>query len=191
MSSEQVAGVLRQCSQQVRLVVARSIREPSTTDPTTNTPPTLSQRPSLTSDTIHNHGVSTTNLSLSMIADNETVLNNAQNKILLRTERLLENNHNLEKILENLREKVRPTFVPLLRKRMSPRERLLIWKTHDGCVRGIFLTFHDRVFFSPCRHRSLLVFYIHPSDPLGTFFSSPFIILVGFSAQESLQRTKL
>ena len=146
MSSEQVAGILRQSSQQVRLVVARSIREPSTTEPTTNTPPSPSQHPSLTSETISNHDVSTTHLSLSTIADNETVLTNAQNKILLRTERLLENNHNLEKILENLREKVRPTFPRLLRNRMSPRERLIMWKTHDGRVRGIFLTFHDRVF---------------------------------------------
>ena len=29
MSSEQVAGILRQCSHQVRLVVARSVREPT------------------------------------------------------------------------------------------------------------------------------------------------------------------
>jgi hypothetical protein len=41
-----------------------------------------------------------------MIVDNDGIINSSQNKILLRTERLLESNHNFEKILENLREQV-------------------------------------------------------------------------------------
>jgi hypothetical protein len=49
-----------------------------------------------------------------MVIDNDGIINNSQNKILLRTERLLENNHNLEKILDNLLEQVcfvlRPFF---------------------------------------------------------------------------------
>jgi hypothetical protein len=109
MSSEQVAGILRQCSQQVRLVVARSVREPSAAS-TTETPPLMSQRTSLTSETLirtaNNIGLSSTTPSLSMIVDNDGIINSSQNKILLRTERLLESNHNFEKILENLREQV-------------------------------------------------------------------------------------
>jgi hypothetical protein len=50
-----------------------------------------------------------------MVIDNDGIINNSQNKILLRTERLLENNHNLEKILDNLLEQVcfvlRPFFL--------------------------------------------------------------------------------
>jgi hypothetical protein len=33
-----------------------------------------------------------------------------------------------------------------------------------------------------------LFFFIYPSDPLGTFFFLPFIILVDFSTQEALQQ---
>jgi hypothetical protein len=114
MSSEQVAGILRQSSQQVRLVVARSIREPTATDTTINTPPLMSQRTSLTSETLirttNNGGSSSTTPSLSLINDNDGILNSSQNKILIRTERLLESSHNFEKILENLREQVRFLF---------------------------------------------------------------------------------
>jgi hypothetical protein len=113
MSSEQVAGILRQSSQQVRLVIARSVREPtatSTTDTAMNTPPLMSQRTSLTSETLakaaDNIALSSTTPSLSMIIDNDGIISSSQNKILLRTERLLESNHNFEKILENLREQV-------------------------------------------------------------------------------------
>jgi hypothetical protein len=97
MSSEQVAGILRQSSEQVRLVVARSVREP-----TTNSSPSVSQRPSITSE----NQFRSRHPSSSMIIDNDGIINNSQNKILLRTERLLENNHNLEKILDNLLEQV-------------------------------------------------------------------------------------
>jgi hypothetical protein len=114
MSSEQVAGILRQSSQQVRLVVARSIREPTSADTTMNTPPLMSQRTSLTSETLirttNNGGSSSTRPSLSLINDNDGILNSSQNKILIRTERLLESSHNFEKILENLREQVRFLF---------------------------------------------------------------------------------
>lgn len=114
MSSEQVAGILRQCPQQVRLVVARSVREPTTTSTTTdtaaNTPPIMSQRTSLTSETLikttETIDQSSTRPSLTILADNDGIINSSQNKILLRTERLLESNHSFEKILENLREKV-------------------------------------------------------------------------------------
>jgi hypothetical protein len=99
MSSEQVAGILRQCSEQVRLVVARSVREPTTG---TNSSPSDSQRHSITSETRFR----SRNPSSSMLIDNDGIINNSQNKILLRTERLLENNHNLEKILDNLLEQV-------------------------------------------------------------------------------------
>ncbi|CAF2616841.1 unnamed protein product [Rotaria sp. Silwood2] len=95
MNSEQVAGILRQCSEQVRLVVARNIREPTTT---INTTPSLSQNPSLISENF----IRTRDSSSSMITDNDGIINNSQNKILLRTERLLESTHNLEKILNNL-----------------------------------------------------------------------------------------
>ena len=101
MSSEQVAGVLRQCSQQVRLVVARSVREPMATATTSS--PLASQRPSLTSENL----VRTTHSPASMINDHDGIINNSQTKILLRTERLLESNHNLEKILDHLLEQVR------------------------------------------------------------------------------------
>ena len=103
MSSEQVASILRQCSQQVRLVVARSVREPSAT--ASDTPPFMSQRPSVTSETsssITNNGV----LSSLTSVEHDGTINSSQKKLLLRTERLLESNHNLEKILENLREQV-------------------------------------------------------------------------------------
>jgi hypothetical protein len=110
MSSEQVAGILRQCSQQVRLVVARSVREPTKTDPTMNTPPLMSQRTSLTSETViklsDSIGTSSATPSLSILSDNDGIINSSQNKMLLRTERLLESSHNFEKILENLREQV-------------------------------------------------------------------------------------
>jgi len=99
MSSEQVAGILRQCSEQVRVVVARSVREPTTA---TTDSPSVSQRPSLTSENLFR----TRHPSSSMISDNDGIINNSQNKILLRTERLLENNHNIEKILDNLLEQV-------------------------------------------------------------------------------------
>ena len=110
MSSEQVASILRQSSQQVRLVVARSVREPTSTETAMNTPPLMSQRASLTSETLNR----TTNLSdslstrpsLGTISDNDGILNSSPNKVLLRTERLLENNYNFEKLLENLREQV-------------------------------------------------------------------------------------
>ncbi|CAF0974575.1 unnamed protein product [Adineta steineri] len=97
MSSEQVAGILRQCPEQVRLVVARSVREPTTA---TNSTPSTSQRPSLTSENL----IQSRNPSSPMILDNDGIINNSQNKIILRTERLLESNHNLEKILDNLLE---------------------------------------------------------------------------------------
>lgn len=99
MSSEQVAGILRQCSEEVRLVVARSVREPTTA---TNNSPSMSQRPSIASENL----IRTRNPSSSIINDNDGIINNSQKKILLRTERLLENNHNLEKILDNLLEQV-------------------------------------------------------------------------------------
>ncbi|CAF4504515.1 unnamed protein product, partial [Rotaria socialis] len=101
MSSEQVAGILRQSSQQVRLVVARSVREPpaasttslssslsSSTTTTTkittaadikmNSSALMTQRPSSTSDTligtINNNAKSTTT-PLSMISDNDGIIN--------------------------------------------------------------------------------------------------------------------
>lgn len=97
MSSEQVAGILRQCSQQVRLVVARSVREPTTATTAGNShnhSPTSSQHSSFTYET-------------PLRMENEGLINNSQKKILLRTERLLESNHNLEKILDHLLEQVR------------------------------------------------------------------------------------
>jgi hypothetical protein len=115
MSSEQVAGILRQCPQQVRLVVARSVREPTTTDTTTSIPSVMSQRTSLTSETLfkttNNIDPSSATLSSPMPDDNDGIINSSQNKILLRTERLLENNHNFEKLLENLREQVHFYFL--------------------------------------------------------------------------------
>jgi hypothetical protein len=101
MSSEQVAGILRQCSEQVRLVVARSIREPTTT--ATNNSPSATQSPSLVTE---NFVYSRNPSSSSTIADNDGIINNSQKKIHLRTERLLDSNHNLEKILDNLLEQV-------------------------------------------------------------------------------------
>src|SRR5215475_11527914 len=94
MSSEQVAGILRQCSEQVRLVVARSVREP-----TTNSSSTITQGPSLTSENSKNPSSST-------IIDNDGIINKSQKKIFLRTERLLDNTHNLEKMLDNFLEQV-------------------------------------------------------------------------------------
>jgi len=99
MSSEQVAGILRQCSEQVRLVVARSVREPTSA---TNDSPSMSARPSFVSE----NSIRTRNPSSSIISDNDGIINSSQKKILIRTERLLENNHNLEKILDNLLEQV-------------------------------------------------------------------------------------
>ena len=104
MSSEQVAGILRQCSEQVRLVVARSVREPTTAS---NNSPSASQRPSVTSENFNR----TRNPSSPMIIDNDGIINNSQNRIFLRTERLLESNHNLEKILDNLLAQVRFFFL--------------------------------------------------------------------------------
>jgi hypothetical protein len=99
MSSEQVAGILRQCSEQVRLVVARSVREPTSA---TNDSPSMSERHSFISE----NSIRIRNPSSSIISDNDGIINNSQKKILIRTERLLENNHNLEKILDNLLEQV-------------------------------------------------------------------------------------
>jgi hypothetical protein len=100
MSSDQVASILRQSSSQVRLVTARSVREATATN---HHSPSLSQRPSLTSENF----VRTRNSSSSTVIDNDGIISNSQNKIFLKTERLLENNHNLEKILDNLLEQVR------------------------------------------------------------------------------------
>jgi len=101
MSAEQVAGILRQCSQEVRLVVARSVREgpPTTTSGTSNSP-SLSKRSSLTSENLSR----TRHPSSSMMVETDGMINNLQKKIFLRTERLLESNHNLEKILDHLLE---------------------------------------------------------------------------------------
>ncbi|CAF2877629.1 unnamed protein product [Rotaria sp. Silwood2] len=118
MSSEQVAGILRQCSQQVRLVVARSVREPTASSTTTmtttttdigmNKPSLMPQRPLSISEnlirTTDNNTLATTTPSQPMATDNDGIINSSQNRILLRTERLLESNHSFEKILENLRE---------------------------------------------------------------------------------------
>lgn len=103
MSAEQVAGILRQCSQEVRLVVARSVREgpPTTTSGTSNSP-SLSKRSSLTSENLSR----TRHPSSSMMVETDGMINNLQKKIFLRTERLLESNHNLEKILDHLLEQV-------------------------------------------------------------------------------------
>jgi hypothetical protein len=49
-----------------------------------------------------------------MATDNDGIINSSQNKMLLRTERLLESNHNFEKILENLREQVHNFFSSFL-----------------------------------------------------------------------------
>lgn len=118
MSSEQVAGILRQCSQQVRIVVARSVREPTSTtstkisDITNSTSVLMSERISLTENTINKEistnadVLSSANCYPAAITDQDGIINASKNKILLRTELLLENNHNLEKILENLQEQV-------------------------------------------------------------------------------------
>ena len=100
MSSEQVAGILRHCSEQVRLVVARSVHEPTTI---LNTSSSLSQHSPLTSEDF----MGIRSPSSAVTIDDDGIINNSQNKILLRTERLLESNHNLGKILNNLMEKVR------------------------------------------------------------------------------------
>lgn len=104
MSSEQVAGILRQSSEQVRLVIARSVREPSNVNNLDS--PSIAQCPSFTPENI----VHSTNPSSSSNVENEGIINNSQKKIFLRTERLLENNHNLEKILDNLLEQVSKPF---------------------------------------------------------------------------------
>ena len=98
ISSEQVAGILRQCSQEVRLVIARSVREPTAS----NSSPSLSQRSSLTSENL----VRPKPPLSTALMDNDGLINNSQKKIFLRTERLLESNHNLEKILDHLLEQV-------------------------------------------------------------------------------------
>ena len=128
MSSEQVAGILRQSSQQVRLVVARSVREPTTTTTTTgvNNSPSMSQRPSLATENL----IQTRNSSI----DNDGIINNSQNKILLRTERLLESNHNLEKILDNLLEQVRFSIIDII------REKQLIIYNMKAFACNVFLT---------------------------------------------------
>ena len=100
MSSEQVAGILRQCSEQVRRVVARSVREPTTA---TNSTPSMSQRPSISSESIPH----LRHPSSSTVLNDDGLIANSQRKLLLRTERLLETNLNLEKILDNLLEQVR------------------------------------------------------------------------------------
>ena len=103
MSSEQVAGILRQSSEQVRLVIARSIREPTNVTTAIMDSPSISQCPLLTPENIiHSRNPSSSSANL----DNDGIINNSQKKIFLRTERLLENNHNLEKILDNLLEQV-------------------------------------------------------------------------------------
>ena len=101
MSAEQVAGILRQCSQEVRLVVARSVREAPTVTGSSNSP-SLSKRSSLTSENLPR----TRHPSSSMLMETDGMINNLQKKIFLRTERLLESNHNLEKILDHLLEQV-------------------------------------------------------------------------------------
>ena len=107
MSSEQVAGILRQCSQQIRLVVARSVREPTTiNDSTIHSPPSMSHRPSINSDTTMKSNTSNHRNSLTNAMEHERLINENSQKILVRTERLLENNHNLERILENLYDQV-------------------------------------------------------------------------------------
>ena len=55
---------------------------------------------------------------------NDGIINSSQNQILLRTERLLENNHNFEKILENLREQVsRNNFLAFFFPRTQQEEK--------------------------------------------------------------------
>ena len=100
-----MAGILRQCSQEVRLVVARSVREgpPTTTTSGTSNSPSLSKRSSLTSENLSR----TRHPSSSMMVETDGMINNLPKKIFLRTERLLESNHNLEKILDHLLEQVR------------------------------------------------------------------------------------
>ena len=119
MSAEQVAGILRQCSQQVRLVVARSVREPNATTTTTadsslHTPASISQYLSMPLEnagkTTNNNSTSLTTPSSSTTTENDGIITSSENKILLRTERLLGNNQNFEKILENLREQVNFPF---------------------------------------------------------------------------------
>jgi hypothetical protein len=151
MSSEQVAGILRQCPQQVRLVVARSVREPTTTD----TPPSMSQRTSITSEAqikaTNNIVPSSTTPSLSMLTDNDGIINSSQNKILLRTERLLESNHNFEKLLENLREQVHFYFsIDIINQEEKKRERLIIFKTENRCecVTSFSLPSNTYIYFS-------------------------------------------
>jgi hypothetical protein len=173
MSSEQVAGILRQCSQQVRLVVARSVREPTTgsttTDTTMNTPPLMSQRTSLTSEnlikTTNNIDLASTRPSLSTLADNESIKNSSQNKILLRTERLLESNHNFEKLLENLREQVRPYYYFLLTLSNRKKENRTInyLKKENRCVRVTSFSRPSNTYiYFFFTSTSFLFLFIHP-----------------------------
>lgn len=119
MSSEQVAGILRQSSEQVRLVIARSVREPTniTTTTTLLDSPSISQCPSFTPENL----IQSRNPSSSSVGiiDHDGIINNSQKKIFLRTERLLENNHNLEKILDNLLEQVCESIFIFSRKKKA------------------------------------------------------------------------
>ncbi|CAF1260443.1 unnamed protein product, partial [Didymodactylos carnosus] len=104
MSSEQVAGILRcqTTSQQVRLVIARPVRDHSTSPTTTNIntiensydPPVL----------IQNDEINIINDSSITPTANNNNRYITKDKILLRTKNLLEGNLSFEKILENLRE---------------------------------------------------------------------------------------
>ena len=111
MNSEQVAGILRQCPRQIRLVIARTVREPAET--TTNRSLLRSKDMSMASESFirttddNNHNSSTAMPSSLMMSDNDTAIKGSPNQILLRTEHLLENNQNIDKILGNLHEQVR------------------------------------------------------------------------------------
>jgi hypothetical protein len=188
MSSEQVAGILRQCPQQVRLVVARGVREPTSTD----TPPPSATLPnaSATSEilgkaTNNNANLPSTRPSLAMLNDNDGIIGGSQNKILLRTERLLESNHNFEKILENLREQVHrkknftifPFFLidMLQQEEKGKRKRLIISEKEYkyACVTSFSLSSNTYIFFSLSLLFgifSLLIFFLYPSfGSLGHF----------------------
>jgi endo-alpha-1,4-polygalactosaminidase (GH114 family) len=112
-----------------------------------NTPPLMSERTSLTSETLirttNNVGLSSTTPSLSLITDNDGILNNSQNKILIRTERLLESNHNFEKILESLREQVRFLFsIDNMKQKGKNRTINYLKKARIECICvASFLTF--------------------------------------------------
>ncbi|CAF0749667.1 unnamed protein product, partial [Didymodactylos carnosus] len=111
MSSEQVAGILRcqNASNQVRLVVARSVRDHSCststiTTSTANPIENLENSPII----VQNDGINTQNDSITTTTTTTTPnINNGyivKDKILLRTKHLLEGNLSFEKLLENLRE---------------------------------------------------------------------------------------